>query len=94
MLISVGITAGLTIFIAGYILFRGVPNITFELLSTSPSYLTVDADGVHYTTPEGTEEEMAALASSVEHLGKMRDEIIALGIIPAVEEWTKENPNL
>ena len=37
---------------------------------------------------------MAALASSVEHLGKMRDEIIALGIIPAVEEWTKENPNL
>lgn len=40
MLISVGITAGLTIFIAGYILFRGVPNITFELLSTSPSYLT------------------------------------------------------
>ncbi|MEE1026425.1 MAG: phosphate ABC transporter permease PstA [Acutalibacteraceae bacterium] len=40
MLISVGITAGLTIFIAGYILFRGVPNITLELLSTSPSYLT------------------------------------------------------
>lgn len=40
MLISVGITAVLTIFIAGYILFRGVPNITFELLSTSPSYLT------------------------------------------------------
>jgi malate dehydrogenase len=54
----------------------------------------IDADGVHYTTPEETEEEMAALASSVEHLGKMRDEIIALGIIPAVEEWTKENPNL
>lgn len=40
MLISVGITAGLTIFIAGYILLRGVPNITLELLSTSPSYLT------------------------------------------------------
>jgi malate dehydrogenase len=37
---------------------------------------------------------MTALASCVEHLGKMRDEIIALGIIPAVEEWTKENPNL
>ena len=54
----------------------------------------IDVDGVHYVAPEGTEEEMAALASSVEHLGKMRDEIIALGIIPAVEDWTKENPNL
>ena len=54
----------------------------------------IDADGVHYVAPEGTAEEMAALASSVEHLGKMRDEIIALGIIPAVEDWTKENPNL
>ena len=40
MLISVGITAGLNIFIAGYILFRGVPNITLELISTFPSYLT------------------------------------------------------
>ena len=55
---------------------------------------TIDADGVHYVAPQGTAEEMAALESSVEHLGKMRDEIIALGIIPAVEDWTKENPNL
>ena len=55
---------------------------------------TIDADGVHYVAPQGTAEEMAALQSSVEHLGKMRDEIIALGIIPAVEDWTKENPNL
>ena len=54
----------------------------------------IDADGVHYVAPQGTAEEMAALQSSVEHLGKMRDEIIALGIIPAVEDWTKENPNL
>jgi malate/lactate dehydrogenase len=36
---------------------------------------TIDADGVHYVAPEGTAEEMAALQSSVEHLGKMRDEI-------------------
>ena len=54
----------------------------------------IDADGVHYVAPEGTAEEMAALQSSVEHLGKMRDEIIALGIIPAVEEWSTLNPNL
>ena len=55
---------------------------------------TIDADGVHYVAPTGTAEEMAALQSSVEHLGKMRDEIIALGIIPAVEEWNTLNPNL
>ena len=54
----------------------------------------IDADGVHYVAPQGTAEEMAALQSSVEHLGKMRDEIIALGIIPAVEEWSTLNPNL
>ena len=55
---------------------------------------TIDATGVHFTAPEGTEEEMAALKASYEHLQAMRDEIIGLGIIPAVEEWTKENPNL
>lgn len=55
---------------------------------------TIDAGGVHYVAPQGTAEEMAALKSSVEHLAKMRDEIISLGIIPAVEDWKKENPNL
>ncbi|MBQ0070203.1 MAG: malate dehydrogenase, partial [Bacteroidales bacterium] len=55
---------------------------------------TIDKDGVHFTAPEGTEEEMAALQASYEHLQKMREEIISLGIIPAVEEWGKYNPNL
>ena len=54
----------------------------------------IDKTGVHFTAPEGTAEEMAALASSYEHLQKMRDEIIALGIIPAVEDWKTMNPNL
>ncbi|MDO4496356.1 MAG: malate dehydrogenase [Bacteroidales bacterium] len=54
----------------------------------------IDAEGVHFTAPQGTEEEMAALASSYEHLQKMRDEIIELGIIPPVAEWATENPNL
>ena len=54
----------------------------------------IDKDGVHFTAPEGTEEEMAALAASYEHLQKMRDEIISLGIIPAVEDWKNDNPNL
>ena len=54
----------------------------------------IDADGVHFTAPEGTEAEMADLKASYEHLCKMRDEIVSLGIVPAVEDWTKENPNL
>lgn len=54
----------------------------------------IDKDGVHFTAPEGTEEEMAALKASYEHLQKMRDEIIGLGIIPAVADWSKDNPNL
>ena len=55
---------------------------------------TIDADGVHFTAPTGTEEEMAGLKASYEHLQKMRNEIIELGIIPPVADWAKENPNL
>lgn len=55
---------------------------------------TIDATGVHFTEPIGTPEELAALHSSYEHLCKMRDEIIGLGIVPPVEHWKDENPNL
>ncbi len=37
---SVGLTAILVIFLLLYVLGRGLPNITWELLSTKPSYLT------------------------------------------------------
>ena len=40
MWLAAGITAGLTLFILGYVLYKGLPNITWELLSTKPSYLT------------------------------------------------------
>lgn len=55
---------------------------------------TIDATGVHYTAPVGTEEEIAALQASYEHLCKMRDEIVDLGIIPAVDQWKNDNANL
>jgi malate dehydrogenase len=55
---------------------------------------TIDADGVHYVAPQGTDEEMAALQASYEHLCKMRDEIVGLDIVPAVEDWKKYNANL
>ena len=54
----------------------------------------IDATGVHFTMPEGTPEEMAALDASYQHLCQMRDEIVALGIVPPVADWKKENPNL
>ena len=54
----------------------------------------IDATGVHYTAPEGTPAEMADLKASYDHLCKMRDEIVSLGIVPPVADWTKENPNL
>ena len=54
----------------------------------------IDANGVHFCAPQGTAEEMAALQASYEHLCKMREEIISLGIIPAVEDWKTMNPNL
>ncbi len=39
MLLATGLTAALTLFMMGYVLVRGIPNLTWELLSTSPSYL-------------------------------------------------------
>jgi malate dehydrogenase len=54
----------------------------------------INANGVSFVNPEGTEEEMAALKASYEHLCKMRDEIITLGIIPEVKDWKSANENL
>ncbi len=39
MLFCTVLTASLVIFIVGYVLIRGIPSITWELLSTGPSYL-------------------------------------------------------
>jgi phosphate transport system permease protein len=38
--ISAGLTCALVLFLIGYVLAKGVPNISWELLSTSPSYLS------------------------------------------------------
>lgn len=54
----------------------------------------IDGTGVHYELPTGTPEEMADLEKSYQHLCKMREEIISLGIVPAVEDWKTLNPNL
>ena len=36
---ATGLTAALVLFLIGYVLVKGLPNITWELLSTKPSYL-------------------------------------------------------
>ena len=40
MYLCAGFTCALVLFLIGYVLVKGVPNITWELLSTSPSYLS------------------------------------------------------
>ena len=55
---------------------------------------TLDANGCSYKVPQGTAEENAKLDASYEHLCKMRDELVTLGIVPAISEWSKINPNL
>lgn len=55
---------------------------------------SITADGATYKFVEGTAEEHAALKSSYEHLCKLRDEVISLGVLPEIGEWSKINGNL
>lgn len=45
MWLAAGLTFALTLFLILYILYKGVPNISWHLLSTSPSYLS-DSIGI------------------------------------------------
>ena len=54
----------------------------------------LDADGVHWEMPRGTDDELAALRASYEHLIKLRDEVVSMGLLPPIDAWSKVNPNL
>ena len=54
----------------------------------------LDKNGCSYKVPQGTPEEIAKLDASYQHLCKMRDELITLNIVPAIEKWSEINPNL
>jgi malate dehydrogenase len=43
---------------------------------------------------KGTPEEEAALEKSYEHLCALRDEVIAMGVLPPISEWHVLNPNI
>ena len=54
----------------------------------------ITADGCHLKAVKGTPEEESALEKSYEHLCALRDEVIAIGVLPAISEWNKINPNI
>ncbi|MDE6536662.1 MAG: malate dehydrogenase [Muribaculaceae bacterium] len=55
---------------------------------------TITKDGVTFRPVEGTPEEQKELEESYKHLCALRDEVISLGIMPPISEWSKYNPYL
>jgi malate dehydrogenase len=55
---------------------------------------TLGADGASWKMPEGTDDEIAALRTSYQHLVKLRDEVIEMGTLPPLAEWGQVNRNL
>ena len=55
---------------------------------------TVTGDGVTCTPVKGTPAEEADLEKSYRHLCTLRDEVIAMGVMPPVADWCQINPNL
>ena len=45
MILSVAITTALVLFLVGYVMVKGIPNISWKLISTKPSYLA-DSIGI------------------------------------------------
>lgn len=55
---------------------------------------SISKDGVTLKNVQGTPEEEAALEKSYEHLCALRDEVIAMGVLPAIDQWHLLNPNI
>ena len=55
---------------------------------------SITKDGVTYKEIAGTPAEQEELEKSYEHLCKLRDEVIEMGIIPAIKDWHALNPNI
>lgn len=71
-----------------YVSFAGIDHIMMAM------EVCITEKGCAYEEVIGTPEEMEALQKSYEHLVKMREEVIALGVLPPVEKWHEINPNL
>ena len=55
---------------------------------------TIDRNGVSYKEIQGTTAEQKELDESYKHLCTLRDEVIAMGVLPPISEWHKLNPNI
>lgn len=71
-----------------YVSFAGLDHIMMAM------EVSITERGSAYEEVIGTPEEMAELKKSYDHLVKMREEVIALGVLPPVEKWHEINPNL
>ena len=71
-----------------YVSFAGIDHIMMAM------EVSITEKGSAYEEVIGTPEEMAELKNSYDHLVKMREEVIALGVLPPVEKWGEINPNL
>ena len=54
----------------------------------------IDREGLHWELPRGTADELAALRASYQHVAKLRDEVIAMGLLPPLDRFASVNPNL
>lgn len=54
----------------------------------------IDKNGVSYKEIKGTPEEQKELDESYKHLCTLRDEVIAMGVLPPIADWHKLNPNI
>lgn len=55
---------------------------------------SITVDGAHFKEVKGTADEHAELVKSYQHLCALRDEVIGMGVLPAISEWKKLNPNI
>jgi malate dehydrogenase len=73
--------------------YVNAPEAGFEKVMMAME-TTLGAGGVTYRVPAGAEEELAALRASYDHVAKLRDEVIDMGLLPPLAEWISVNPNL
>lgn len=55
---------------------------------------TISSRGVKIAPVRGNAEELAELEKSYAHLCSLRDEVIAMGVMPPIDKWKEINPNL
>lgn len=69
------------------------PALGFEkIMMAMETELTTD--GLSWKMPKGLDSEISALGESCQHLTKLRDEVIDMGVLPPLDQWSAANPNL